>query len=143
MSPRQLYEHFRGDYQTHDIGWSEEQAGTVLQAWQRRFVQVSVEKRRAVPEAAPSSRPQSTLSLQLAQEALPENASQQIHAFSSTTLDDILHAFSEVSAARVVGGYLLMVGPTPGTSSHLHLVPTLGTPVQDSVLSPHSWPMPV
>ncbi|XP_040087208.1 protein patched homolog 2 isoform X3 [Oryx dammah] len=84
MSPRQLYEHFRGDYQTHDIGWSEEQAGTVLQAWQRRFVQ-------------------------LAQEALPENASQQIHAFSSTTLDDILHAFSEVSAARVVGGYLLML----------------------------------
>ncbi|XP_066232201.1 protein patched homolog 2 isoform X2 [Saccopteryx leptura] len=84
MSPRQLYEHFRGDYQTHDIGWSEEQAGTVLQAWQRRFVQ-------------------------LAQEALPENTSQQIHAFSSTTLDDILHAFSEVSAARVVGGYLLML----------------------------------
>lgn len=42
MSPRQLYEHFRGDYQTHDIGWSEEQAGTVLQAWQRRFVQVRV-----------------------------------------------------------------------------------------------------
>ncbi|XP_030679629.1 protein patched homolog 2 isoform X2 [Nomascus leucogenys] len=84
MSPRQLYEHFRGDYQTHDIGWSEEQASTVLQAWQRHFVQ-------------------------LAQEALPENASQQIHAFSSTTLDDILHAFSEVSAARVVGGYLLML----------------------------------
>ncbi|XP_047645233.1 protein patched homolog 2 isoform X7 [Phacochoerus africanus] len=84
MSPRQLYEHFRGDYQTHDIGWSEEQAGTVLQAWQRRFVQ-------------------------LAQEALPENASQQIHAFSAATLDDILHAFSEVSATRVVGGYLLML----------------------------------
>lgn len=49
MSPRQLYEHFRGDYQTHDIGWSEEQAGTVLQAWQRRFVQVSMEKDKAVP----------------------------------------------------------------------------------------------
>ncbi|XP_040144497.1 protein patched homolog 2 isoform X3 [Ictidomys tridecemlineatus] len=84
MSPRQLFEHFRGDYQTHDIGWSEEQASTVLQTWQRRFVQ-------------------------LAQEALPENASQQIHAFSPTTLDDILHAFSEVSTARVVGGYLLML----------------------------------
>ncbi|XP_004599000.2 protein patched homolog 2 isoform X1 [Ochotona princeps] len=84
MSPRQLYEHFRGDYQTHDIGWSEEQASTVLQAWQRRFVQ-------------------------LAQEALPRNASQQVHAFSSTTLDDILQAFSEVSAARVLGGYLLML----------------------------------
>ncbi|XP_047398901.1 protein patched homolog 2 isoform X3 [Sciurus carolinensis] len=84
MSPRQLFEHFRGDYQTHDIGWSEEQASRVLQTWQRRFVQ-------------------------LAQEALPENASQQIHAFSPTTLDDILHAFSEVSTARVVGGYLLML----------------------------------
>ncbi|XP_034358758.1 protein patched homolog 2 isoform X1 [Arvicanthis niloticus] len=84
MSPRQLYEHFRGDYQTHDIGWSEEQASMVLQAWQRRFVQ-------------------------LAQEALPANASQEIHAFSSTTLDDILHAFSEVSATRVAGGYLLML----------------------------------
>ncbi|XP_029409823.1 protein patched homolog 2 isoform X3 [Nannospalax galili] len=77
MSPRQLYEHFRGDYQTHDIGWSEEQASTVLQAWQRRFVQ-------------------------LAQEALPANASQQIYAFSSTTLDDILQAFSEVSTSRVL-----------------------------------------
>ncbi|XP_060235737.1 protein patched homolog 2 isoform X2 [Meriones unguiculatus] len=84
MSPRQLYEHFRGDYQTHDIGWSEEQAGAVLQAWQRRFVQ-------------------------LAQEALPANASQKIHAFSSTTLEDILRQFSEVSGARVAGGYLLML----------------------------------
>ncbi|XP_075411620.1 protein patched homolog 2 [Tenrec ecaudatus] len=84
MSPRQLYEHFRGDYQTHDIGWSEEQASAVLQAWQRRFVQ-------------------------LAQEALAENATQQIHAFSATTLDDILRTFSEVSTARVVGGYLLML----------------------------------
>ncbi|XP_013013519.2 protein patched homolog 2 isoform X2 [Cavia porcellus] len=84
MSPRQLYEHFRGDYQTHDISWSEEQAGIVLRAWQRRFVQ-------------------------LAQEALPENSSQQIHAFSSATLDDVLQAFSEVSAIRVAGGYLLML----------------------------------
>ncbi|ELK26046.1 Protein patched like protein 2 [Myotis davidii] len=50
-----------------------------------------------------------TLCLQLAQEALPENASQQIQAFSSATLDDILQAFSEVSAARVAGGYLLML----------------------------------
>ena len=79
--------------------------------------------------------PHTTLSLQLAQEALPENASQQIHAFSSTTLDDILHAFSEVSAARVVGGYLLMVGPlgtlSPTTS------PTWEPPSQ-TALSPYS-----
>ncbi|XP_038307900.1 protein patched homolog 2 isoform X7 [Canis lupus familiaris] len=110
MSPRQLYEHFRGDYQTHDIGWSEEQAGTVLQAWQRRFVQVSVRMGKGGARGCSLLLPlRSTLSLQLAQEALPQNSSQQIHAFSSTTLDDILHAFSEVSAARVVGGYLLML----------------------------------
>lgn len=58
MSPRQLYEHFRGDYQTHDIGWSEEQASMVLQAWQRRFVQVSFGKVKGrFPEATPSSSP--------------------------------------------------------------------------------------
>lgn len=44
MSPHQLYEHFRGDYQTHDIGWSEEQASTALQTWQQwRFVQLAQE----------------------------------------------------------------------------------------------------
>lgn len=67
MSPRQLYEHFRGDYQTHDIGWSEEQASMVLQAWQRRFVQVSVGKvKGGFPEAtlppAPHTHPDSTAS---------------------------------------------------------------------------------
>lgn len=84
----------------------------VLQAWQRRFVQVSFSKVKGrFPEATPSSSPLTlTPSFQLAQEALPANASQQIHAFSATTLDDILHAFSEVSTTRVVGGYLLMVG---------------------------------
>lgn len=56
MSPRQLYEHFRGDYQTHDIGWSEEQASTVLQTWQRRFVQVSVGRAKGeLAEATPPS----------------------------------------------------------------------------------------
>lgn len=63
MSPRQLYEHFRGDYQTHDIGWSEEQAGTVLQAWQRRFVQVSVETRGAGRRLRPRPAPPSTRSV--------------------------------------------------------------------------------
>uniref|UniRef100_A0A5F8HCG1 Patched 2 n=1 Tax=Monodelphis domestica TaxID=13616 RepID=A0A5F8HCG1_MONDO len=84
MSPRQLYDHYRGDYETHDISWSEAQAGAVLQAWQRRFVE-------------------------LAQQSVPQNASQQIHAFSATTLDDLLRSFSDISAVRVAGGYLLML----------------------------------
>lgn len=130
MSPRQLYEHFRGDYQTHDIGWSEEQASMVLQAWQRRFVQVSMGKvKGGFPEATPPPALTLTPTLQLAQEALPANASQQIHAFSSTTLDDILQAFSEVSATRVVGGYLLMVGLRPATLLPLQQVPPPEIPV--------------
>ncbi|KAM6455327.1 protein patched homolog 2 isoform 2-T2 [Liasis olivaceus] len=84
MSPRQLYEHYRDDYEIHDISWSEEKAAAVLEAWQREFVE-------------------------LAQESLPANSSQTIHAFSTTTLSDIMKSFSDVSAIRVAGGYLLML----------------------------------
>uniref|UniRef100_A0A8C5S5U3 Patched 2 n=1 Tax=Laticauda laticaudata TaxID=8630 RepID=A0A8C5S5U3_LATLA len=84
MSPRQLYEHYRDDYEIHDISWSEEKAAAVLEAWQREFVEV-------------------------AQESLPSNYSQTIHAFSTTTLSDIMKSFSDVSAIRVAGGYLLML----------------------------------
>lgn len=41
MSPRQLFEHFKDDYEIHDISWSEEKAGAILEAWQRKFVEVS------------------------------------------------------------------------------------------------------
>ncbi|XP_070601875.1 protein patched homolog 2 [Erythrolamprus reginae] len=84
MSPRQLYEHYRDDYEIHDISWSEEKAAAVLEAWQREFVEV-------------------------AQESLPSNYSQTIHAFSTTTLSDIMKSFSDVSTIRVAGGYLLML----------------------------------
>uniref|UniRef100_A0A8C3H7Y4 Patched 2 n=1 Tax=Chrysemys picta bellii TaxID=8478 RepID=A0A8C3H7Y4_CHRPI len=84
MSPRQLYEHFRDDYEIQDIGWSEEKAAAILEAWQREFVE-------------------------LAQDCLPQNSSQRVHAFSTTTLSDILKSFSDVSAIRVAGGYLLML----------------------------------
>uniref|UniRef100_A0A8C8S4Z1 SSD domain-containing protein n=1 Tax=Pelusios castaneus TaxID=367368 RepID=A0A8C8S4Z1_9SAUR len=84
MSSRQLYEHLKDDYEIHDIGWSEEKAAAVLEAWQRKFVE-------------------------LAQETLPQNSSQHVHAFSTTTLRDIMKSFSDVSVIRVAGGYLLML----------------------------------
>uniref|UniRef100_A0A7M4G2E7 Patched 2 n=1 Tax=Crocodylus porosus TaxID=8502 RepID=A0A7M4G2E7_CROPO len=84
MSPRQLYEHFKDDYEIHDLNWSEEKAGAILEAWQRAFVEV-------------------------AQAAVPGNSSQVVHAFSSATLSDIMKSFSDVSAVRVAGGYLLML----------------------------------
>ncbi|CAM4713375.1 protein patched homolog 1-like isoform X4 [Lepidochelys kempii] len=84
MSPRQLFEHFKDDYEIQEIGWSEEKAAAILEAWQREFVE-------------------------LAQESLPQNSSQGVHAFSTTTLSDIMKSFSDVSAIRVAGGYLLML----------------------------------
>ena len=44
-------------------------------------------------------------------ESVPANSSQTIHAFSTTTLNDIMKSFSDVSVVRVAGGYLLMVSP--------------------------------
>nr|XP_033771760.1 protein patched homolog 2 isoform X1 [Geotrypetes seraphini] len=84
MSPRQLYEHFKDDYEIHDINWNEEKATAILEAWQRKFVE-------------------------LAQQSVPQNSSQNIHAFSTTTLNDIMKSFSDVSVIRVAGGYLLML----------------------------------
>ncbi|MEE6495256.1 hypothetical protein FKM82_001993 [Ascaphus truei] len=84
MSPGQLYEHFKDDYEIHDINWNEEKAVAILESWQRKFVEQ-------------------------AQQSIPQNSSQDIHAFSTTTLNDIMKSFSDVSAIRVAGGYLLML----------------------------------
>lgn len=84
MSPKQLYEHFKDDYEIHDINWNEDKATAILESWQRKFVEV-------------------------VHESIPSNASQSIHAFSTTTLNDIMKSFSDVSAIRVAGGYLLML----------------------------------
>uniref|UniRef100_A0A8C5BMB5 SSD domain-containing protein n=1 Tax=Gadus morhua TaxID=8049 RepID=A0A8C5BMB5_GADMO len=84
MSPKQLYEHFKDDYRIHDINWNEEKATAILESWQRKFVEV-------------------------VHESVPANSSQTIHAFSTTTLNDIMKSFSDVSVVRVAGGYLLML----------------------------------
>lgn len=47
--------------------------------------------------------------LQVVHQSIPDNSSQSIHAFSTTTLNDIMKSFSDVSVIRVAGGYLLMV----------------------------------
>ncbi|XP_039998625.1 protein patched homolog 1 [Xiphias gladius] len=84
MSPKQLYEHFKDDYEIHDINWNEEKATAILESWQRKFVEV-------------------------VHQSIPANSSQSIHAFSTTTLNDIMKSFSDVSVIRVAGGYLLML----------------------------------
>ncbi|CAB1317525.1 unnamed protein product [Coregonus sp. 'balchen'] len=71
MSPKQLYEHFKDDYEIHDINWNEDKATAILD--------------------------------------IPQNSTSEIHAFSTTTLNDIMKSFSDVSVIRVAGGYLLML----------------------------------
>lgn len=46
---------------------------------------------------------------QVVHQSIPTNSTQSIHAFSTTTLNDIMKSFSDVSVIRVAGGYLLMV----------------------------------
>ncbi|XP_060900631.1 protein patched homolog 1 [Labrus mixtus] len=84
MSPKQLYEHFKDDYEIHDINWNEEKATAILESWQRKFVEV-------------------------VHQSIPDNSTQSLHAFSTTTLNDIMKSFSDVSVIRVAGGYLLML----------------------------------
>uniref|UniRef100_A0A8C1YV90 Patched 2 n=1 Tax=Cyprinus carpio TaxID=7962 RepID=A0A8C1YV90_CYPCA len=82
MSPKQLYEHFKDDYEIHDINWNEDKATAILESWQRKFV---------------------------VHWSIPQNSSSNVYAFSTTTLNDIMKSFSDVSVIRVAGGYLLML----------------------------------
>lgn len=77
---------------------------------------------------------------QLAQDSIPPNATQSVHAFSTTTLNDIMKSFSDVSVIRVAGGYLLMVRGAPSLCPLLPLILTPRSPLT-AVLS--SWPTPV
>lgn len=51
MTPKQMYEHFKGyEYVSH-INWNEDKAAAILEAWQRTYVEVN----------PPSSRPADSL----------------------------------------------------------------------------------
>lgn len=41
MTPKQMYEHFKGyEYVSH-INWNEDKAAAILEAWQRTYVEVN------------------------------------------------------------------------------------------------------
>ncbi|XP_044612508.1 protein patched homolog 1 isoform X3 [Equus asinus] len=86
MTPKQMYEHFKGyEYVSH-INWNEDKAAAILEAWQRTYVEV-------------------------VHQSVARNSTQKVLSFTTTTLDDILKSFSDVSVIRVASGYLLMVLP--------------------------------
>lgn len=42
MTPKQMYEHFKGyEYVSH-INWNEDKAAAILEAWQRMYVEVKL-----------------------------------------------------------------------------------------------------
>ncbi|XP_053323455.1 protein patched homolog 1 isoform X2 [Spea bombifrons] len=84
MTPKQMYEHFKGYDEVSHINWNEDKAAAILEAWQRTYVQV-------------------------VHKSIPQNSTQNVLPFTTTTLDDILKSFSDVSVIRVASGYLLML----------------------------------
>ncbi|XP_068093468.1 protein patched homolog 1 isoform X2 [Hyperolius riggenbachi] len=84
MTPKQMYEHFKVYDDVSKINWNEDKAAAILEAWQRTYVQV-------------------------VHQSVPQNSTQKVLPFTTTTLDDILKSFSDVSVIRVASGYLLML----------------------------------
>ncbi|CAL9707976.1 unnamed protein product [Knipowitschia caucasica] len=84
MTPKQMFEHLRGYDQVSHINWNEEKAAAILEAWQRKYSEAVLK-------------------------SVAENSSQKVLTFTTTTLEDILRSFSDVSVIRVASGYLLML----------------------------------
>uniref|UniRef100_A0A3B4UEN4 Patched 1 n=1 Tax=Seriola dumerili TaxID=41447 RepID=A0A3B4UEN4_SERDU len=84
MTPKQMFEHFRGYEAVSHINWNEEKAAAILEAWQRRYSEAVLQ-------------------------SVAANSSQKVLSFTTTTLEDILKSFSDISVIRVASGYLLML----------------------------------
>ncbi|XP_051525361.1 protein patched homolog 1-like isoform X2 [Myxocyprinus asiaticus] len=84
MTPKQMYEHLKGYEEVSQINWNEDKAAAILEAWQRRYSEA-------------------------VQQSVSVNSSQKVLTFTTTTLEDILKSFSDVSVIRIASGYLLML----------------------------------
>lgn len=40
MTPKQMYEHFKGYDEVSHLNWNEEKAAAILEAWQRKYAEV-------------------------------------------------------------------------------------------------------
>ncbi|XP_022105455.1 protein patched homolog 1-like isoform X2 [Acanthaster planci] len=80
---KMMYEAWKGNYKVDEIRWTAEKAGAIVEEWQRKFTQ--------------EVRNSSVLN------------SQDVNAFTSASLDDLLQEFSELSVVRVAMGYVFMV----------------------------------
>ncbi|XP_046629599.1 protein patched isoform X1 [Neodiprion virginianus] len=86
MGERELYEFWVNTYKVHHIDWSQEKASIVLDTWQRAFSN-EIKKQLKGNGSAPYN----------------------LYAFSTTTMNDILGKYSEISVVKIVIGCALMV----------------------------------
>lgn len=56
MTPKQMFEHFRGYEEVSHINWNEEKAAAILEAWQRRYAEVRAKTLRNERERYPEKR---------------------------------------------------------------------------------------
>ncbi|XP_041926269.1 protein patched homolog 1 isoform X1 [Alosa sapidissima] len=84
MTPKQMYEHWKDRHGIEALNWNKDKAAAILEAWQRRYSEA-------------------------VQQSVPVNSSQKVLTFTTTTLEDILKSFSDVSVIRIASGYLLML----------------------------------
>ncbi|CAI9560699.1 unnamed protein product [Staurois parvus] len=54
MTPKQMFEHFKGNEEVHNMNWNEDKAAAILEAWQRTYVQ-------AVHQSVPQNSTQKVL----------------------------------------------------------------------------------
>nr|CAD7459002.1 unnamed protein product [Timema tahoe] len=87
MGERELYDFWSETYKVHHLDWTQEKASLVLEMWQRRFAQEVRRQMNADNITGPYN----------------------VYAFSTSTLNDILTQFSELSIPKVVTCYIFMV----------------------------------
>ncbi|KAG5326513.1 PTC protein, partial [Acromyrmex heyeri] len=86
MGERELYDFLVNTYRVHHIDWTQEKAAKVLETWQRVFSN-EVKKLMEINGSAPYN----------------------LYAFSTTTMNDILGKYSEVSVMKIAIGCVLML----------------------------------
>lgn len=86
MGERELYDYWENNWKVHHIDWSQEKAAKILETWQRAF---SNEVKKRVKTN--------------------NTTSYNLYAFSTTTMNDILGKYSELSIVKIIVGCALVV----------------------------------
>ena len=111
MGEKEMFEYWSQTYRVHNLDWSQEKAALILDAWQRKFTQVSDFDSIFFHENSVNISQFCVMEQEVMRHAATSNDTKnyKIHPFSSASLADILTQFSELSITRVALGYILML----------------------------------